>query len=32
MIEAGLPVEKMPEEIPAAEPAEAPAEEEKPAE
>jgi nitrate reductase gamma subunit len=32
MIEAGLPVERMPEEIPAAEPAEAPAEEEKPAE
>jgi nitrate reductase gamma subunit len=32
MIEAGLPVEKMPEEIPAAEPAEAAAEEEKPAE
>jgi nitrate reductase gamma subunit len=32
MIEAGLPVEKMPEESPAADPAEAPAAEEKPAE
>ena len=32
MIEAGLPVDKMPEEVPAAEPAEAAAEEEKPAE
>ncbi|UCD80176.1 MAG: sulfate reduction electron transfer complex DsrMKJOP subunit DsrM [Desulfobacterales bacterium] len=32
MIEAGLPVEKMPEEAPAADPAEAPAEEEKSAE
>ena len=32
MIEAGLPVEKMPEEVPAEDTAEAPAEEEKPAE
>jgi len=32
MIEAGLPVDKMPEAVPAAEPAEAAAEEEKPAE
>jgi hypothetical protein len=31
MIEAGLPVDKMPEEVPAEEPAEAAAEEKKPA-